>query len=234
MNICRCPLAGHGVDTPANHNDRVTTVLREGGSRCPGTLTSRYGSDLLPLRLPWHCSWVDRFFHPPQSGGFANFATFARSARSPAAFALRLCSWSLMAGWSRPACAPVLARSSNLDPSGPLRQSDGSKLPEGPDSTRARFLSISRLVAQFHIRNSWRVRPRPEELVKAAYLLLREAGDQWTSSTVRSPVARAYLTAGSAAFFITAGTSLFFQRTKRINTRSSVFARISSSQDTDR
>jgi hypothetical protein len=114
--------------------DRVTTVFRKGSSRSPRTFTSRDGSDLLPLRLPWHCSWVKRFCRPPQSGGFANFATFAHSPNSPAVFALRLCSRSLVAGWSRPACAPVLARSSNLDPSGPLRQSAGSKLPDGSDS----------------------------------------------------------------------------------------------------
>ena len=32
------------------------------GSR---TFASRYGSDLLPLRLPWLCSWVARFFGRP-------------------------------------------------------------------------------------------------------------------------------------------------------------------------
>jgi hypothetical protein len=119
--------------------DRVTTVFRRVGSRFPRTFAPRDGSDLLPLRLPWHCSWVKRFCRPPQSGGFANFATFAHSPNSPAAFALRLCSRSLVAGWSRPACAPVLARSSNLDPSGPLRQSAGSKLPDGSDSAWCGF-----------------------------------------------------------------------------------------------
>ena len=55
--------------------DRVTTVFRRVGSRFPRTFAPRDGSDLLPLRLPWHCSWVKRFCRPPQSGGFANFAT---------------------------------------------------------------------------------------------------------------------------------------------------------------
>jgi len=37
------------------------------------------GSDLLPLRLLSICSWVTRFYVPPQLGGFASFARLARS-----------------------------------------------------------------------------------------------------------------------------------------------------------
>jgi hypothetical protein len=33
---------------------------------CSGAFASRYGSDLLPLRLPWLCSWVARFFGRPK------------------------------------------------------------------------------------------------------------------------------------------------------------------------
>jgi hypothetical protein len=44
---------------------------------------------------------------------------------------------------------------------------------------------------------------------------MSKAGDWWTSSTIHSPVTRAYPRAASADFFITTGTSLFFQRTKK-------------------
>ena len=37
------------------------------------------GSDLLSLRLLSICSWVTRFYAPPQLGGFASFARLARS-----------------------------------------------------------------------------------------------------------------------------------------------------------
>ena len=153
--------------------DRVTTVFREGCFRFPRTFTSRDGSDLLPLRLPCYCSWVDGFFRPPQSGGFANFATFAHSPSSPAAFALRLCSRSLVAGWSRPACAPVLARSSNLDPSGPLRQSAGSKLPDGSDSAWCGFFRCT-----------------PRRAVPYSHFLTGATPSRGTGESCLSPLAR--------------------------------------------
>lgn len=78
---------------------------------------------------------------------------------------------------------------------------------------------------------SWRARPRPEELVKYASQPLLAAGDRWTSSTVHSPVARAYPRVVSAAFFITAGISLFFQRTGSSSIRLRDFARKTSAQD---
>lgn len=167
---------------------------------------------------------------PPQSGGFANFATFARSPSLSVACALRRDGRSLPAGSSRPADAPVLARSSNLDPSGPLRQSIGSKRPGGPHSARRGFSRFApcRSVPQSQF---WRVRPRPEELVKAACSALRRPGDRWTSSTVRSPVARAYPTAASAAFFITAGSTVFFQRTYAVSEYAAPRSRFSSSQN---
>jgi hypothetical protein len=49
-------------------------------------------------------------------------------------FRAPLRSKSLLARWSRPTCVSVLAHSSNLNPSGSLRRSDGSKLPS--DLTR--------------------------------------------------------------------------------------------------
>lgn len=89
--------AGHGVDTPAKC-DRVTTVFRKVGPRFPGSLASRDGSDLLSLRLPLLCSWVARFCRPPQSGGFAKLARFARSPNIAAAFALRFAAGALRRG----------------------------------------------------------------------------------------------------------------------------------------
>jgi hypothetical protein len=48
------------------------------------------GSDLLPLRLLSICSWVTRFYAPPQLGGFASFARLARSPPHGVPFAPRL------------------------------------------------------------------------------------------------------------------------------------------------
>ena len=48
------------------------------------------GSDLLPLRLLSICSWVTRFYVPPQLGGFASFARLARSPLRRIPFAPRL------------------------------------------------------------------------------------------------------------------------------------------------
>jgi hypothetical protein len=48
------------------------------------------GSDLLPLRLLSICSWVTRFYAPPQLGGFASFARLARSPPRRIPFAPRL------------------------------------------------------------------------------------------------------------------------------------------------
>ena len=48
------------------------------------------GSDLLPLRLLSICSWVTRFYVPPQLGGFASFARLARSPPHRVPFAPRL------------------------------------------------------------------------------------------------------------------------------------------------
>jgi len=48
------------------------------------------GSDLLPLRLLSTCSWVTRFYAPPQGGGFASFARLARSPPHRVPFAPRL------------------------------------------------------------------------------------------------------------------------------------------------
>lgn len=122
-STCRCALAGPGSDTPATVVDRVTTVFTRTASAVGGALALCDGSDLLPLRLPWHCSWVFRWCRPPQSGGFAKFARFARSPNMLAAFAFRLCRRSLLARLSRPAHMSALAHSSNPDPSGPLCQS---------------------------------------------------------------------------------------------------------------
>ena len=48
------------------------------------------GSDLLPLRLLSICSWVTRFYAPPQGGGFASFARLARSPLRHVPFVSRL------------------------------------------------------------------------------------------------------------------------------------------------
>lgn len=48
------------------------------------------GSDLLSLRLLSICSWVTRFYAPPQLGGFASFARLARSPPRRVTFAPRL------------------------------------------------------------------------------------------------------------------------------------------------
>jgi len=108
-----------------------------------GPFASRYGSDLLPLRLPSHCSWVGRFFDPPQSGGFAKFAIFARSPNSFAVFELPFAGGAFVARLSRPTLEPVLAHSSNLDPLGHCVSSRIETLRE-PDSARTRFLIAPR------------------------------------------------------------------------------------------
>lgn len=58
------------------------------------------GSDLLPLRLLSTCSWVTRFFAPPQGGGFASFARLARSPPRLAPSAPRLFRPGLLVGWT--------------------------------------------------------------------------------------------------------------------------------------
>ena len=58
------------------------------------------GSDLLPLRLLSTCSWVTRFFAPPQGGGFASFARLARSPPRLVPFAPRLFRPGLLVGWT--------------------------------------------------------------------------------------------------------------------------------------
>ena len=58
------------------------------------------GSDLLPLRLLSTCSWVTRFYAPPQGGGFASFARLARSPLRRVPFAPRLCRPGLLVGWT--------------------------------------------------------------------------------------------------------------------------------------
>jgi hypothetical protein len=99
-----------------------------------GTFTSRDGSDLLPLRLPWLYSWVARFFGRPKQEVLRTLPDSPTPPSPSAAFALPLFGLSLLARLSRPARGPVLARSSNLDPSGPLRQSAGRNSPS--DLTR--------------------------------------------------------------------------------------------------
>jgi hypothetical protein len=156
--------------------DRVTTVFHKGCTRFLGPLTSCDGSDLLPLGLPWHCSWVDRFFHPPQSGGFANFATFAHSPNSPAAFALRWCSGALWRGGPARPARPCWLAVVTWTPLGHCVSPTGRNSPE--DLTQLGVVSCdARLAAQFLTRSSRRVRSRPEELVKAAFRTLRCAGE---------------------------------------------------------
>jgi len=58
------------------------------------------GSDLLPLRLLSTCSWVARFFAPPQGGGYASFARLARSPLRLAPSAPSLFRPGLLVGWT--------------------------------------------------------------------------------------------------------------------------------------
>jgi hypothetical protein len=58
------------------------------------------GSDLLPLRLRSICSWVTRFYAPPQGGGFASFARLARSPLHRVPFAPRPFGPGLLVGWT--------------------------------------------------------------------------------------------------------------------------------------
>jgi hypothetical protein len=58
------------------------------------------GSDLLPLRLLSTCSWVTRFYAPPQGGGFASFARLAHSPLHRVLFAPRPCRPGLLVGWT--------------------------------------------------------------------------------------------------------------------------------------
>jgi len=74
--------AGRGADTPAMLHRRVGTVTTGTAPAFDRTLAPCYGSDLLSLRLRLRCSWVTRFFAPPQVGAFASFARPARSPRA--------------------------------------------------------------------------------------------------------------------------------------------------------
>ena len=58
------------------------------------------GSDLLSLRLLSTCSWVTRFYAPPQGGGFASFARLARSPLRRIPFASSLVGPGLLVGWT--------------------------------------------------------------------------------------------------------------------------------------
>ena len=59
---CRGRLAGRGADTPAICL-RVGTVTARTAPACGRSFASRYGSDLLPLRLHSLLQWGDAVFH---------------------------------------------------------------------------------------------------------------------------------------------------------------------------
>jgi len=92
-------------------------------------LTS-YPSDYLGIAV----GWIGFSIRPNQEVLRTLPHSLAPRTRPPLSCS-RLCSRSLLVRSSHPACGPVLARSSNLDPSGPLHQFIRSKLPDEPDST---------------------------------------------------------------------------------------------------
>jgi len=62
---CREQHARRGADTPTSAYFRVGTVTAGTASAFGQSLALRYGSCLLTLRLHSLCSWVTRFFTPP-------------------------------------------------------------------------------------------------------------------------------------------------------------------------
>jgi hypothetical protein len=111
------------------------------------------GSDLLPLRLLSICSWVTRFYAPPQLGGFASFARLARSPLRRVPFAPRSLRAGPFGGVDPPEhCAASWLYSSNHNPLGNCINA-GPETGLAPDSTRTRFLT-SRLVAQLLCRKT--------------------------------------------------------------------------------
>lgn len=121
-----------------------------------GALASRYGSDLLSLKLPWPCSQAAPFVALPEFRRFPALcqARFPpRSDNSP----LRVSSanGNLLARWSRRALWHVLVRSSNSGPVRSLRFLRESKLTADSDSASVRFLiAASFEVSSSHFRQS--------------------------------------------------------------------------------
>ena len=86
----------HAYNVCVSHQHRATgTAPAFGRAFAPCN-----GSDLLPLRLLSTCSWVTRFYAPPQGGGFASFARLARSPLRQVPFAPRPCRPGLLVGWT--------------------------------------------------------------------------------------------------------------------------------------
>jgi hypothetical protein len=111
------------------------------------------GSDLLPLRLRSICSWVTRFYAPPQGGGFASFARLAHSPLRRLLFASSLGGRPLV-GWTHRNTALRPGRTVATETLWVTASVQDPKLTFEPDSVRTRFLN-SRLTAQFLCRINW-------------------------------------------------------------------------------
>src|ERR1700712_5468245 len=133
----------HACNVCVSHQHRATGTAPAFGR----AFASCNGSDLLPLRLLSTCSWVTRFFAPPQGGGFASFARLARSPLRRIPFASSLVGAGPFGGVDPPEhCAASWSYSSNRNPLGNCINSPPETGRES-DSVRTRFLS-SRLTAQ--------------------------------------------------------------------------------------
>jgi hypothetical protein len=128
---CRERRAGRGADTSAIPSSRVGTVATGTAPAFGRPLAPRYGSDLLPLRLPSLLQRGDVFFHAAPSRRVGELCQ-VRSLRAvvPSLRARFLGEAGLLAGWARrTARLRSGLRSSNQNPLGSLRWRTGRNVP---------------------------------------------------------------------------------------------------------
>jgi len=188
---CRGRLAGRGADTSAIPSSRVGTVATGTAPAGGWPLAPRYGSDLLPLRLPLLLQRGDVVFHAAPSRRFHGLCQVRSLPAAAPSFRARFASEAgLLAGWARRMTRLRSGlRSSNQNP---LGHCVGARVEtsRGPDSARAWFLiTPNRSTPDFVELN--RTRLRSEELVRHAYqtacAMWRGRRNQLPSSFPRSP-----------------------------------------------
>lgn len=138
---CRGRLAGRGADTSAIPSSRVGTVATGTAPAGGWPLAPRYGSDLLPLRLPLLLQRGDVVFHAAPSRRFHGLCQVRSLPAAAPSFRARFASEAgLLAGWARRMTRLRSGlRSSNQNP---LGHCVGARVEtsRGPDSARAWFL----------------------------------------------------------------------------------------------
>ena len=129
---CRGRLAGRGADTSAIPSSRVGTVAAGTAPAGGWPLARRYGSDLLPLRLPLLLQRGDVVFHAAPSRRFHGLCQIRSLPAAAPSFRARFASEAgFLAGWARRMtrlCSG--ARRSNQNPWG-TASAHGSKRPVG-------------------------------------------------------------------------------------------------------